>query len=117
MLKKLPEEEFGPEIGIREYSMLDNPSLPLEVSKCHISCFFEHDSLFLNLFTWFQLFCLGFWVQVKKSWLDVQLCKEGTQDCDGSYNSTVGGVLKFPKHSNEEMVFDILFKLIYLRLF
>jgi len=54
---------------------------------------------------------------VKKSWLDVQLCKEGTQDCDGSYNSTVGGVLKFPKHSNEEMVFDILFKLIYLRLF
>ncbi|PNX99263.1 nucleotide-diphospho-sugar transferase family protein [Trifolium pratense] len=70
MLKKLPEEEFGPEIGIREYSMLDNPSLPPEV---------------------------------KNSWLDVQLCKEGTQDCDGSYNTTVGGVLKFPKHSNEEM--------------
>ncbi|GAU39817.1 hypothetical protein TSUD_154740 [Trifolium subterraneum] len=70
MLKKLPEEEFGPEIGIREYSMLDNPSLPSEV---------------------------------KNSWLDVQLCKEGTQDCDGSYNTTVGGVLKFPKHSNEEM--------------
>lgn len=54
---------------------------------------------------------------MKKSWLDVQLCKEGTQGCDGSYNSTVGGVLKFPKHSNEEMVFDILFKLIYLKLF
>lgn len=74
MLKKLPEEEFGPEIGIREYSMLDNPSLPPEV---------------------------------KKSWLDVQLCKEGTQGCDGSYNSTVGGVLKFPKHSNEEMFMKV----------
>ncbi|XP_004509491.1 arabinosyltransferase XEG113-like [Cicer arietinum] len=70
MLKKLPEEYFGPEIDIREYSILDNPSLPPEV---------------------------------KKSWLDVQLCKEGTQDCDGSYNSTVEGVLKFPKNSSEEM--------------
>ncbi|KAK2408633.1 Nucleotide-diphospho-sugar transferase family protein [Trifolium repens] len=74
MLKKLPEEEFGPEIGIREYSMLDNPSLPPEV---------------------------------KNSWLDVQLCKEGTEDCDGSYNTTVGGVLKFPKHSNEEMFMKV----------
>ncbi|XP_058777608.1 arabinosyltransferase XEG113-like [Vicia villosa] len=69
MLKELPEEEFGPGIDIREYSILDNPSLPLEV---------------------------------KKSWLDVHLCKEGTQDCNASNNVTVGGVLKFPKHSNEE---------------
>lgn len=51
---------------------------------------------------------------MKKSWLDVQLCKEGTQDCDGSYNITAGGVLKLPKNSSEEMVLDILFKLIYL---
>ncbi|CAL5197348.1 unnamed protein product [Lathyrus oleraceus] len=70
MLKKLPEEDFGPGIDFREYSIFDNPSLPSEV---------------------------------KKSWLDVQLCKEGTQDCDGSYNTTAGGVLKFPRHSNEEM--------------
>jgi hypothetical protein len=57
MLKKLPEEEFGPEIGIREYSMLDNPSLPPEVNKCHDSCFFNHD-YFLYLFTLFKLICL-----------------------------------------------------------
>ncbi|CAJ2646858.1 unnamed protein product [Trifolium pratense] len=69
MLKELPEEEFGPRIDIREYSILDNPSLPSEV---------------------------------KKSWLDVHLCKEGTQDCNASNNVTSGGVLRFPKHSNEE---------------
>ncbi|KAJ1434121.1 Nucleotide-diphospho-sugar transferase [Sesbania bispinosa] len=69
MLNKLPEEEFGPEIDFREYSILDNPALPSEV---------------------------------KMSWLDVQLCKEGTQDCDASNDTTFGGVLKFPKHSNEE---------------
>lgn len=34
MLKELPEEEFGPGIDIREYSILDNPSLPLEVNSC-----------------------------------------------------------------------------------
>ncbi|MCI30298.1 hypothetical protein A2U01_0051507 [Trifolium medium] len=72
MLKELPEEEFGPRIDIREYSILDNPSLPSEV---------------------------------KKSWLDVHLCKEGTQDCNASNNVTSGGVLRFPKHSNEETVF------------
>jgi hypothetical protein len=31
MLKELPKEEFGPGIDIREYSILDNPSLPSEV--------------------------------------------------------------------------------------
>jgi hypothetical protein len=61
----------------------------------------------------FKLICLDSWVQVKNSWLDVQLCKEGTQDCDGSYNTTVGGVLKFPKHSNEEMVYLIFFSSLY----
>jgi hypothetical protein len=34
MLKELPKEEFGPGIDIREYSILDNPSLPSEVNKC-----------------------------------------------------------------------------------
>ena len=40
----------------------------------------------------------------------VQLCKDGTQDCDASASNdtTVGGVLKFPKHSNEEMVFNYI---------
>jgi hypothetical protein len=34
MLNELPEEEFGPDIDFREYSILDNPSLPSEVNKC-----------------------------------------------------------------------------------
>ncbi|KAL8141869.1 hypothetical protein V2J09_014901 [Rumex salicifolius] len=33
MLKELPEEEFGPQIGIREYSFLNNPLLPREVKE------------------------------------------------------------------------------------
>ncbi|GAB4857978.1 hypothetical protein Ancab_015882 [Ancistrocladus abbreviatus] len=33
MLKELPEEEFGPQIDIREYSFLDNPALPSEVKE------------------------------------------------------------------------------------
>lgn len=33
MLKELPEEEFGPQIGIREYSFLNNPLLPTEVKE------------------------------------------------------------------------------------
>nr|BAH19600.1 AT2G35610 [Arabidopsis thaliana] len=33
MLKELPEEEFGPGIGIREYSFLDNPLLPKQVKE------------------------------------------------------------------------------------
>ncbi|OAY24261.1 arabinosyltransferase XEG113 isoform X1 [Manihot esculenta] len=70
MLKQLPEEEFGPGISIREYSFLDNPSLPK---------------------------------QVKESWLDVQLCQEGTQDCFASNKTSSSGVLRFPNHSNEEM--------------
>uniref|UniRef100_A0A2C9UHE9 Uncharacterized protein n=2 Tax=Manihot esculenta TaxID=3983 RepID=A0A2C9UHE9_MANES len=69
MLKRLPEEEFGPGISIREYSFLDNPSMPK---------------------------------QVKESWLDVQLCQEGTHDCFSSNNTSRSGVLRFPNHSNEE---------------
>ncbi|KAH0882968.1 hypothetical protein HID58_059064 [Brassica napus] len=33
MLKELPEDEFGPGIGIREYSFLDNPSLPKQLCQ------------------------------------------------------------------------------------
>jgi len=48
-------------------------------------------------------------VQIKKSWLDVKLCKEGTQGCDVSNDTTsVRGVLKLPKHSNEETVSDYI---------
>ncbi|XP_021595604.1 arabinosyltransferase XEG113 isoform X3 [Manihot esculenta] len=79
MLKRLPEEEFGPGISIREYSFLDNPSMPK---------------------------------QVKESWLDVQLCQEGTHDCFSSNNTSRSGVLRFPNHSNEETVFQI-FKTIF----
>lgn len=48
---------------------------------------------------------------MKNSWLDVQLCKEGAQDCFASNNTTIGGVLKFPRHSNEETVLQILIHL------
>ncbi|KAL8150611.1 hypothetical protein V2J09_020419 [Rumex salicifolius] len=33
MLQKLPEEKYGPQIDIREYSFLDNPSLPQELKE------------------------------------------------------------------------------------
>lgn len=33
MLKELPEDEFGPRINIREYSFLDNPSMPKQVTS------------------------------------------------------------------------------------
>lgn len=32
MLKELPEAEFGPGINFREYSFLENPLLPKQVS-------------------------------------------------------------------------------------
>ncbi|KVH95172.1 Nucleotide-diphospho-sugar transferase [Cynara cardunculus var. scolymus] len=67
MLKALPEEEFGPGIGIREYSLFENPLMP---------------------------------AQVKESWLDVQLCQGGSENCQS--NSTNTRLLRFPRHSNEE---------------
>ncbi|KAK6934081.1 Nucleotide-diphospho-sugar transferase [Dillenia turbinata] len=33
MLKELPEEDYGPGIGIREYSFFENPSLPKQVRE------------------------------------------------------------------------------------
>ena len=33
MLKELPEDEFGPQIDIKEYSFFDNPSLPRQVNE------------------------------------------------------------------------------------
>ncbi|KAL7164621.1 hypothetical protein ACSBR2_040504 [Camellia fascicularis] len=41
--------------------------------------------------------------QVKESWLDVQLCQEGSQNCNVSNSTSPTGVLKFPKNGNEEM--------------
>lgn len=69
MLKDMPENEFGPPIRIREYSLFDHSLMPKEV---------------------------------KESWLDVQLCQEGSQGCQISNSTSTAGVLKFPKHSNEE---------------
>lgn len=49
--------------------------------------------------------------EVKESWLDVQLCREGSQNCNISNSTSSSGVFKFPKHSNEEtfkMVFSSL---------
>lgn len=68
MLKEMANEEFGPGINIREYSLFENPSMPQEV---------------------------------KKSWLDVHLCQEGSLGCQVNSTSQ-SGVLKLPKHSTEE---------------
>ncbi|XP_028127302.1 arabinosyltransferase XEG113 [Camellia sinensis] len=40
--------------------------------------------------------------QVKESWLDVQLCQEGSQNCNVSNSTSPTGVLKFPKNGNDE---------------
>lgn len=69
MLKEMPEDEFGPGINIREYSLLDNPSMPK---------------------------------QVKESWLDVKLCQGGTKDCQVTNSTSSPGMIRLPKHSNEE---------------
>ncbi|KAL3498037.1 hypothetical protein ACH5RR_040769 [Cinchona calisaya] len=69
MLKDFPENEFGPPIRIREYSLFDNPSMPKKV---------------------------------KESWLDVNLCQEGSQGCQVPNSTSQVGVLKFPKHGSEE---------------
>jgi len=41
MLKDLPKEEFGPHIDFREYSFLENPSLPKEVISSDLLFFFN----------------------------------------------------------------------------
>ncbi|CAN1804053.1 Arabinosyltransferase XEG113 [Linum perenne] len=38
--------------------------------------------------------------KVKESWLDVQVCQEGSKGCNVS--STIPGTIKFPRRSNEE---------------
>ncbi|GAB4853800.1 hypothetical protein Ancab_017994 [Ancistrocladus abbreviatus] len=40
--------------------------------------------------------------QVKGLWLDVQLCKEGTKDCNVSNSLKSTQVLRFPRNSTEE---------------
>ncbi|GMH22835.1 hypothetical protein Nepgr_024678 [Nepenthes gracilis] len=40
--------------------------------------------------------------KVKESWLDVQLCQDGSKDCQLSNYSISTGLLRFPKHSSEE---------------
>ncbi|XP_074264596.1 arabinosyltransferase XEG113-like isoform X2 [Silene latifolia] len=74
MLKDMSEQEFGPNIDIKEYSFLDNPSLPKQ----------------------------NFPVQVKESWLDVHLCQVGSKDCLLSNSSSTSGVVRLPRHSSEE---------------
>ncbi|XP_027124065.1 arabinosyltransferase XEG113-like [Coffea arabica] len=81
MVRGLPEEEFGPSIRIKEYSILDNPSMPRKV---------------------------------KDSWLDVDLCHEGSRGCQVSSYATTNqtGILKFPKNSSQETYWTVfsLFK-------
>ncbi|CAI9274836.1 unnamed protein product [Lactuca saligna] len=39
--------------------------------------------------------------KVKDSWLNVQLCQQGSENCQSNITNTTG-VLRFPRHSNEE---------------
>lgn len=57
-------------------------------------------------------------LQVKDSWLDVQLCQEGKEGCEATNITTPSGFLKFPKRSNEDTVTKDLFSclLIWLAL-
>ncbi|KAB1226246.1 hypothetical protein CJ030_MR1G019553 [Morella rubra] len=48
--------------------------------------------------------------QVKESWLDVQLCQEGTKGCHASNDTSSPGTIRFPKHSNEEKTMDQKFR-------
>ena len=52
MLKDLPKEEFGPHIDFREYSFLENPSLPKEVISSDLLPF-----LHFTLNAWQQELC------------------------------------------------------------
>ncbi|KAM0059636.1 putative nucleotide-diphospho-sugar transferase [Helianthus debilis subsp. tardiflorus] len=45
--------------------------------------------------------------QVKDSWLDVQLCQEGSEKCQSNITNTTRS-LKFPKHNNEETLTTLL---------
>ncbi|KAB2053793.1 hypothetical protein ES319_A12G211300v1 [Gossypium barbadense] len=46
--------------------------------------------------------------RVRESWLDVQLCQEGTEDCHASSNTSRPGLLRFPKRSSEETMLALL---------
>nr|GLL18066.1 arabinosyltransferase XEG113 [Ipomoea trifida] len=48
--------------------------------------------------------------EVKESWLDVQLCREGSEGCQLSNSTTATGILRFPKNSTEE-TFKTVFSL------
>lgn len=50
-----------------------------------------------------QINSLLLFFQVKKSWLNVHLCQEGSPTCQVNSTSQ-NGVLKLPKHSTEERV-------------
>lgn len=51
--------------------------------------------------------------QVKESWLNVHLCQVGTKDCQLSNSTNPKGVLRLPKHSNEETVYGLDIQLVY----
>ncbi|KAJ0427782.1 hypothetical protein HanHA300_Chr17g0638891 [Helianthus annuus] len=47
--------------------------------------------------------------QVKDSWLDVQLCQQGSEKCQSNITNTTR-VLRFPKHNNEETASEEKFR-------
>lgn len=121
MLAKLPEAEFGQMIEFREYSFLENPSLPKKVlhHSRTVSHFFWRFYCFLmkigkiyplqkkrsQLFhIWHGKYCILFIIlKVKESWLSVEPCEETSASC----NSNKVDVIKFPKNSSEDKVFAI----------
>nr|GEV29606.1 arabinosyltransferase XEG113-like [Tanacetum cinerariifolium] len=45
-------------------------------------------------------------VDVKDSWLDVQLCQEGSENCQSNITNTTG-ILRLPRNSNEDTLKEI----------
>ncbi|TYG91031.1 hypothetical protein ES288_A12G230800v1 [Gossypium darwinii] len=64
---------------------------------------FPHPGALLGSMTRQPFLCpLDHVFEVRESWLDVQLCQEGTEDCHASSNTSRPGLLRFPKRSSEE---------------
>lgn len=98
MLKELPEAEFGPGIDFREYSFLQNPRLSKRVTYIYwTNTQFFH---IIYAYKWFSFYL----VQVKESFLEVQLCSEQSTRCHAANETARSGALRFPKHSTQDTV-------------
>ncbi|CAL9207613.1 unnamed protein product [Musa hybrid cultivar] len=89
MLHGLSEEEFGPQIHFREYSFLQNPSVP------------KHEKYYcINM--QYLAACT-----VKESLLNVQLCDAHSKGCNISDGTTSRDFIQFPRNSTEQMYMQV----------